>query len=119
MSLEPFIYLFLFLIFALLSFVARWLKRELDGSADRETESKVYGLFQERPEPLVFSQEKLPVREERGTKEPLMAPAPARLKSKRVKIHPRNLQEMRRGIVLMTVLGPCRALDPPNRSLHF
>ncbi len=27
---------------------------------------------------------------------------------------PRSLAEVRRGIVLMTILGPCRAMDPPE-----
>ena len=119
MSFEPFIYLFLFLLFGLLSYVARWLKREMDGSADREAESKVYGLFQEAPEPVVYPDEKISVLERSASEVPSMAPASSKRTLKRVTIHPRNLQEMRRGIVLMTVLGPCRAIEPPNESLHF
>ena len=119
MSLEPFIYLFLLMLFAFVSFVARWLKRELDGSADRETESKVYGLFQESPEPFENAADTLPVLERKNSPGPSMAPARQKRMPKNVTIDPQNLQEMRRGMVLMTVLGPCRALEPPNESLHF
>ena len=119
MSLEPFIYLFLLMLFAFVSFVARWLKRELDGSADREAESKVYGMFQESPEPFEYAEKPLPVLERKDSKGPSLAPARQQRMPKTVTINPQNLQEMRRGIVLMTVLGPCRALKPPNESLHF
>ena len=119
MSFEPLIYLFLFLLFGLLSYVARWLKREMDGSADREAESKVIGLFQETPDPIVYSEEKVPILERNTSKDPRMAAAPSKRTLKKVTIHPGNLQEMRKGIVLMTVLGPCRALEPPNESLRF
>ncbi|MCC6717348.1 MAG: hypothetical protein IT555_05645 [Acetobacteraceae bacterium] len=39
---------------------------------------------------------------------PARAPAPRR--------HFATLAEARRGIVLMTVLGPCRALEPPSHE---
>ena len=116
---EPLIYLILFLIVALLSFLARWLKRELDGSADRETEAKVLGLFQERPEPFVFTEERPQAMERKVSEVSSTTPTRARRTGKKVIIHPGNLQEMRRGIILMTVLGPCRALEPPNESLRF
>ncbi len=119
MSLEPFIYLIVFLIVALLSFVARWLKRELDGSADRETESKVHGLFQESPEPLVDAEERPQARDTHKSEVSSTTPPRTRRTPKKINIHPGNLQEMRRGIILMTVLGPCRALEPPNESLRF
>ena len=119
MSFEPFIYLILFLILWLLSFVARWLKREIEGSGDRETEAKVRGLFQESPAPRVYGEVKLPSREKRISQVfPITPTRPSRIR-KTVRIQPRNLQEMRRGIVLMTVLGPCRALEPPNESFRF
>lgn len=119
MSFEPFIYLILLLILWLLSFVARWLKREIDGSADRETEAKVRGLFQESPAPRVYEEVKTPSREKRISQVfPITPPRPRGLR-KTIRIQPGNLQEMRRGIVLMTVLGPCRALEPPNESLRF
>ena len=116
---EPFIYLLLFLTISLLSFFARWLKRELDGSADRETESKVLGLFQEFPESSVYVEKRPEAVERKVSEVPSTAPARARRTRKKVNIHPGNLQEMRRGIILMTVLGPCRALEPPNESLRF
>ena len=116
---EPFIYLILLLLFGLFSYVARWLKREIEGSADRETEAKVFGMFRESPAPRVYAEEKPPAREKRISQvSPIATPRPRR-RPKKVEIHPGNLQEMRRGIVLMTVLGPCRALEPPNDVSHF
>jgi hypothetical protein len=32
----------------------------------------------------------------------------------RVPVRPGGLRDIRRGIVLMTLLGPCRALEPPD-----
>ena len=119
MSLEPFIYLFLLLMLWLFSFVARWLKREIEGSADREAEAKVRGLFQERPTPGLYEEERPPLREKRIHQVFPVTPIRSSRIRKKVRIEPGNLQEMRRGIVLMTVLGPCRALEPPNESLHF
>ena len=118
-SMEPFIYLLLFLTLSLLSFFARWLKRELDGSADRETESKVFGLFQESPESFVYVEKRPQAMERKISEVPSTAPARSRRTRKKVTIYPGNLQEMRRGIILMTALGPCRALKPPNESLRF
>ena len=118
MSLEPFLYLLLFLLFALLSFVARWLKREFEGSADREAESKVYGLFQEGPKPIAYTEKKFTAPEKKVKDEPVMPLFRPRKIHKKTRIQPGNLQEMRRGIVLMTILGPCRAFEPPNQSGH-
>ncbi len=121
MSLEPFLYLLLFLFIALLSMVMRWLRGEFEKSAELEEKSKPIGLFQEIPTPVVYAEERPPPRaRERRISEVLsMALARPRRRPKKVKIHPGNLHEMRRGIVLMTVLGPCRALEPPNESLRF
>ena len=116
---EPFVYLALFLIISLLSLVARWLKRELDGSADRETESKVHGLFQESLEPFVYTEERPQAKESNLSEVSSTTATRASKTQKKINIHPGNLQEMRRGIILMTVLGPCRALEPPNESLRF
>jgi len=119
MSVEPFLYLLLFLFIALLSFVVRWLRGEIEKSAAMEGESKAFGLFQESPAPLMPAVERHQPSERRIRKVSSLAPARPVGKVRKMKIHPRNLQEMRRGIVLMTLLGPCRALEPPNESLRL
>jgi hypothetical protein len=119
MSIEPFLYLLLFLFIALLSLVMRWLRGEIEKSAGLEEKSKAFGLFQESPAPFVFAEETPRARERRIREVSSVAPARPRRKARKVKIHPENLQEVRRGIVLMTVLGPCRALEPPNEALRF
>lgn len=119
MSIEPFLYLLLFLFIAFLSFVMRWLRGEIEKRGRPEEEAKPYGLFPESPAPFVYAEETAEGREAEVGEAPLIAsPRPGR-RPRNVSIRPANLQEMRRGIVLMTVLGPCRALEPPNEPLRF
>lgn len=121
MSVEPFIYLLLFLFFGLMTFVFRWLKGEMEKS-DFEGESKVLGLFRESPPPAVPRAKRHEARERRKREVSSLAPPrPVRTgrKVRKMKVHTGNLQEMQRGIVLMAVLGPCRALEPPNESFRF
>lgn len=119
MSMEPFLYLLLFLFIAFLSFVMRWLRGEIEKRGSLEETPKRYGLFQESPAPFVYAEEKLGGREEEISGAPLIPSSRSGRRLKRVTIRPTNLQEMRRGIVLMTVLGPCRALEPPDEPLRF
>jgi hypothetical protein len=48
----------------------------------------------------------------RGT--PIPAVAPRRAAHQRAPSRLGSLQDVRRGIVLMSILGPCRALEPPE-----
>jgi hypothetical protein len=50
--------------------------------------------------------------ESRGA--PLPMGAPPRVRFPRAHVYVGNRREVRRGIVLMTLLGPCRALEPPH-----
>jgi hypothetical protein len=45
---------------------------------------------------------------------PLPLAVPPYAAARRARSSVRSLQEVRRGIVLMTILGPCRALEPPG-----
>ena len=118
MSIEPFVYLFLFILFGVISFVVRWLKREFDKSDENE-KTKLFGLFQQPPSVIANPTESIPSPEAITIQESVLPPD--RTKGKRGEriIHPRNLGDMRRGMVLRTVLGPCRALEPPNESFRF
>lgn len=119
MNIEPFIYLFLFLFFVLLTSVFRWLKGEVEKVPGLEDVSKPFGLYEESPAPFGHAKGSPRDSQPRTREEPSRAPAKTKRRLKKVKIHPGNLQEMRRGIVLMTVLGPCRSLQPPPESPHF
>ena len=119
MRLEPFFYLFLFLFLGLITFLARWLRGEIEKRGELEGESKTLELLQERTPSVLPAAEGHQARERQITKGSFLAPTGPKKKRSVVKIHPRNLREMRQGIVLMIVLGPCRAVEPPNESLRF
>ena len=120
MSVEPFLYLFLFLFFGLITFLARWLKGEIEKSGEVDEGSEAYGLFQDRAVPFEEAEAGFHSKERSVSQaSSLSSPAGTEKKRRGKSLHPKNLQEMRRGIVLMTVLGPCRALEPPNESLRF
>ena len=110
MSIEPFIYLTVFLFLSLLTFVARWLGekvreemklREILGPSEKPGEASVLGTPQAttklREEPIST----------------LSRPTSPRVRRARLKISLHNKTDLRQGIVLMAVLGPCRASTPP------
>lgn len=110
MNLEPFAYLFVFLLLAFLTFFARWLSQKVQEEIDMRD------LF---PPPESSG-------ESRGLRTP-GAPTPSKPEGLPTPSRPRvlgtrrrlltslhNKRNLRQGIVLMTVLGPCRALDPPS-----
>lgn len=112
MSIEPFVYLAIFLFLSLLTFVARWL-----GEKVRE-EIKLREIF--GPSKEFREQEGLGTLEKTTTPQSRQKPIStlARSTSPRkrrtpLKISLHNKRDLRQGIVLMTVLGPCRAFTPP------
>ena len=119
MNVEPFVYLSLFLFFALVVFLVRWLKGEIEKSVELEGKPKVLGWLEERAAPLGAPVDRHRPGELRIRTEPSLPLVKSRGIPGKVKVQPRNLREMRQGIVLMTVLGPCRAVQPPDKSLHY
>ena len=111
MSIEPFIYLTVFLFLTLLTFFARWLnekiqeeinRREILGSSEKPGEASALGAPQAttklREEPIST----------------LSRPTSPRKRRAVLKISLHNETDLRQGIVLMAVLGPCRAFTPPT-----
>jgi hypothetical protein len=110
MNIEPFIYLTVFLFLALLTFFARWLnekiqeeinRRDIWGPSEKPSDASALGAPQAttklREEPIST----------------LSRPTSPRKRRARLKISLHNKRDLRQGIVLMTVLGPCRASTPP------
>src|SRR5688572_15840637 len=99
-------------VILLINFVRRMLKRRVEGEASRRRESEVSGI----PRP---SRQPPPIVAPRRFDEASGALPPSRAVP-RVAPRPRHrapvgsLRAVRRGIVLMTTLGPCRALEPPD-----
>lgn len=119
MNLEPFIYLALFLLFMLFTVLARWLKGEIEERIEAQppepTEYEVPRVLPEsKTRYSANSKTRTQPREdikdhgrEPGSQEPLP-------KRRGRTIHLGRLRETRRGIMWMTILGPCRALEPPD-----
>jgi len=112
MSIEPFITLTVFLILTLLTFVARWLKTELEKISDKVQATRLPPLLQETPEAEESLRSRPSSRDrQRGS---LMPGLPLRsIRRKSLKVDLRTTTDLRQGIILMEILGPCRAFTPP------
>lgn len=120
MSLEPFVYLTLFLFVALLIFIGRWLSREIEKQAAYDMESRVPEMDQKESSGRAHRAEELPSPlEERSIGAGPSSPRKPRGVDEKQHMRLGRLREFRRGIVLMTVLGPCKALEQPNDSTRF
>jgi hypothetical protein len=112
MSIEPFIYLTVFLFLTLLSFFARWLKAELEKTSHKVQPTRLSPLRQETPvaEGSLRSRPSSQDRQ-RGS---LMPGLPLRLtRQKALKVNLQTTADLRQGMILMAILGPCRAFEPP------
>jgi len=103
------LFILVVLVFVLLiNFAVRMLKRRVSGEAPRTRESEVSEIPRpaRRPPPVVAPR-RFPA-----------APGADPLSLAVLRVAPRpplgGLRVVRRGIVLMTILGPCRALEPPG-----
>jgi hypothetical protein len=113
---EQILFLALFLLVVLVNLVARWLR----GRGERRPRVEA-----ERPREIREGPRRVPPRPAVPTPEisrapaPVAAPAPA--PPAPVRRPPRfrlgGVADVRRGIMLMTVLGPCRALEPEDRGV--
>jgi hypothetical protein len=111
MTLEDLLALLLFVALVLFTAVAGWLKRRFEDKPSWKIE----------PEPpkappraqVLQSRTPKPSRKERAAGMPSVAtPLAAIRRQERSPV--RSLRDARRGIVLMTILGPCRGLEPPG-----
>ena len=118
MSMETIIFFVLALMVWGLSVGARWMKEQMDKAsyegAPIEWSSRSALELSPTEETLVLGQEQqspTPVSTDRSRTR--------RQKNIRRRLGLENPQNLRQGIILMTVLGPCRALEQPNSSRPF
>ena len=94
--------------------VSGWIRTRLEGKAPAtiEPEAPEAPPRVRIPSPPLAS---APIEPREG---PMGAPLPAAAPPATIRRQTRapvgNLRDVRRGIVLMTILGPCRALEPPG-----
>lgn len=117
MSVEPFVYLVVLLLLMLLSFLTRWLKGEIgEHIRERPTDEWGYERPPARERAHAVAAEKIEqgaLAQEEGALERGKLPSIRLPRTSRGRITCLgNLQDVRHGIVLMTILGPCRALEP-------
>ena len=108
MNIEPFVYLTIFLFLTLLTLAARWLNQKI-----RE-EINLRDLFGPSEKPGELLDLEAPEAPTPSRKEPISTLSRSMSPHKRrssLKISLHNKNDLRQGIVLMTVLGPCRALE--------
>jgi hypothetical protein len=112
MRLEQILIILLLFVFLLLSMLVERLKRR-QRQASREVKPTVPPVPMRAPMPVPPRT----VGSRRPRAEPRVTPLPMgaapRVRSPRAYAYVRNQCEVRRGIVLMTILGPCRALELP------
>lgn len=111
MSLEPFVYLFVFLLLGALVLLGRWLNEKVREDINLRdlfppSETSQEPQDRRRPEAPTPSRQEahLPPAKAQGPRSSRM----------RLKMALHNKRDLRQGILLMTVLGPCRALEPPS-----
>lgn len=115
---EPYIYLALFVLVAVGSLVFRWLKAQVE---EAPTDHLEPGPWMPPHRPAKVTSAKPPAaagdlpcpdsarRVPSAGPPPLAGRRPARLAAGG------SVPDLRRGIVWMTILGPCRGLEPPGR----
>lgn len=110
MPLEPFVYLTVFLLLTGLFLFSRWLNEKLQKEID------LRDLF--RPSEEAHAPETVtPPGESRREPGPIPSRPPGRReRRRRVKLPLHSKSDLRQGILLMTILGPCRALDSESTT---
>jgi hypothetical protein len=113
MTREQLLILLVLAFVLLINFAARVLRRWVKGDAPR-------GIEPETPQIPPRGQRLPPaeVQPRRAREGPHRAPLPLAVAPsaarRRARLPVGSLRAVRRGIVLMTILGPCRALEPPG-----
>ena len=96
--------------------VSGWIRTRLEGKAPATIEPEAPEAPPPRvriPSPPLASAPIEPREGPMGAPLPAAAPPPAAIR-RRGRAPLGSLRDVRRGIVLMTILGPCRALEPPG-----
>lgn len=113
MSLEPFIYLVLFFLVALFSVITQWLRRQIEATPAPEAERPGRATF---PSERRIGPSKAFVPVPPGALPEGLKPSAVTTLGRMRRRQPArlgSLQEVRRGIILMTILDTCRGLERP------
>ena len=106
---EDLLFYLLFILAALFSLISIWLKKRLEGKTPSKTDPEA---------PRIPPGARAPSPPGGDREGPIGPPFPAAafpISNRRRRRAPiGSLRDARRGIVLMTLLGPCRALEPPG-----
>lgn len=107
---EPFIYLALFLLVAVASLVFRWLRAQIEVAPTDRLDTGPWAA-PHRPAKVISATPPPATRDAAPPPHPspLRRRHPARLAARG------GVRDLRRGMVWMTILGPCRGLAPPGR----
>jgi hypothetical protein len=118
MTLETLFFVLLVAFVVLANVILPWLRRRLEAGMPREREPQApeatrrAKVLPPRPAPAP-GRPPAPSRPREGPiRAPLPAVAPPAAKRREARWPVASLRDARRGIVLMTLLGPCRAVEP-------
>ena len=118
------IYVLVFLGFVLFNVLTQMARRrqQSEAEAGEPRDAADEPPLAAEPEPLEDIWGRIPAPQPVAATPPLAAPRPAPLLAPAPprRVHPvrallRDRNDLRRAVVLMMVLGPCRAQDPPER----
>lgn len=122
MSIELILYLILFVILAVINVVGRWLRSNVEQEEGPAGELEESGILEQEGQEAwsIVGEEVTETSLERPTKISLADLSPQKRTMYRRWNRPvGNLKEARRGMVLMTILGPCKGLDRSNGDSSF
>lgn len=107
---EQLLVLLVLILIPLANFLLERLRRRQEPSSGRGQRSADVGMRRQAPPPLPYE----PPEWERAPRAAQHEVAPRAERRHDVVRFFRNRNEMRRAIIAMTILGPCRANDPPD-----
>ena len=119
MTLENLLVVLAILAFAFVNVILPWLRKRREGDeghASSQRDEIEPEVLAPTPMPSPLLDPLLTLRREEPTRPPRLGAMALPAIRPPVRWQFGNLQDVRRGIVLMTILGPCRALDKSDSS---
>jgi Na+-transporting methylmalonyl-CoA/oxaloacetate decarboxylase gamma subunit len=114
MSIESIVFFFVLLFLSLLALAIRWLNERIRRQIAYRDLKDLFGPGEDTPEEPAPEKKSEPTRISEKPMPPIETPgAPASRKRRPLQRLPRlrTPADLRNGIILMTILGPCRALE--------
>ncbi len=117
MRFEPFVFLGIVLLVWLLSSIGSWLRQELERRSWSFQASESPGeLLPSHDADLVVPEEAAQGMREEPVAAPRIVASGRRRRSASGRVRYRSPKAVREGVVMMTVFGSCKALEPPQTS---